>query len=351
MSRELSYAEAILEATDQALHEDSKVMLLGLGVPDPKGIFGTTLGLQEKYGEDRVFDTPTAENGVTGVAIGAALTGMRPIITHQRVEFSLLAIEQLINQAAKWFYMTGGKASVPLVVRSIIGRGWGQGPQHSQSLESWFAHVPGIKVIMPSNPYDAKGLLTAAVRDNNPVVMLEHRWLHNTFGPVPEGNYEIEIGKAKIAQKGDDITIVSYSYMMVEALRCASILAKCGINAEVIDLRSIRPLDESTILKSVSKTGRLLTIDNGWSKYGIGSEIVSLVAEKRLKFLKSPPIRVGPKDVPIPSTRALANLVYPSTYEILKSVEKSLGKELLGMNWDNLLKVEDTPDKTFQGPF
>ena len=155
----------------------------------------------------------------------------------------------------------------------------------------------------------------------------------------------------KIAQKGDDITIVSYSYMMVEALRCASILEKCGINAEVIDLRSIRPLDESTILKSVSKTGRLLTIDNGWSKYGIGSEIVSLVAEKRLKFLKSPPIRLGPNDVPIPSTRALANLVYPSTYEILKSVEKSLGKELLGMNWDNLPKVEDTPDKTFQGPF
>lgn len=348
--RELKFKDAIREATVQAMESDEKVVLMGLGVPDPKGIFGTTVGLQEKFGENRVMDTPTAENGVTGIAVGAALTGIRPIITHQRVEFSLLAIEQMVNQAAKWHYMTGGKMKAPLVFRLIIGRGWGQGPQHSQSLESWFAHIPGLKVIAPANAYDAKGLLLSAVQDDNPVIMLEHRWLHETTSLIPEKPYDLEIGKARVVRPGEDLTIVSYSYMMVEALRSAEILADAGVNAEVIDLRSLRPLDLDTVGESVKKTGRLLTIDNGWTKMGVGAEIVSSVTEHQFDDLLCAPIRLGLKDVPIPSSRALANLVYVSCGEIIKAAEKLLCRDL-GIADVVIPQIQDTPNRSFQGPF
>ena len=275
--REITFRESILEATDYCMSTDPEVHLMGLGVPDPKGIFGTTLGLSEKFGNERVLDTPTSENGMTGIALGASMMGMRPVITHQRVEFSLLAIEQIVNQAAKCHYMTGGALCAPLVIRMIIGRGWGQGPQHSQSLESWFAHIPGLKVVLPSTPYDAKGLLISSIKDNNPVIFMEHRWLHETFGDVPQNAYEIPIGEAKVARKGTDITLVTYSYMTLETPTCANILSKYGISVEVIDLRSLRPLDETTILNSVKKTGRLLVADTGWSKFGVSSEIIAKI--------------------------------------------------------------------------
>ena len=225
--REIKYCEAILEATDYCMGTDTEVHLLGLGVPDPKGIFGTTIGLLKKYGTERVIETPTSENGITGIALGASMMGMRPILTHQRVEFSLLAIEQIVNQAAKWHYMTGGALCAPLVIRMIIGRGWGQGPQHSQSLESWFAHIPGLKVVLPATPFDAKGLLISSIKDNNPVIFMEHRWLHETFGEVPLKAYEVPIGQAKVARIGTDIKIVTYSYMILEALSSSRRWTRC----------------------------------------------------------------------------------------------------------------------------
>ncbi|MBI3267039.1 MAG: alpha-ketoacid dehydrogenase subunit beta, partial [Chlamydiae bacterium] len=282
MPRELKFFEAIHEAFDLCLAKDPHVYIMGLGVPDPKGIFGTTLGLQEKYGSDRIMDMPTAENGITGVALGSALVGMRPILTHQRIDFAILAMEQMVNQAAKWHYMFGGRASVPLVVRLIVGRGWGQGPQHSQSLQSWFAHIPGLKVVMPVTPYDAKGLLISSIEDNNPVIFIEHRWLHNISGPVPEEMYRVPLGKAKVAREGKDVTVVAISYMVLEALRAAEVLAEEGIQLEVVDVRTLYPLDETLILHSVRKTGRLIVADTSWKSFGASAEIIALVAEKAM---------------------------------------------------------------------
>lgn len=348
--RNLQFNEALLEATDQAMTADGRVILMGLGVTDPLGIFGTTKGLVDKFGCDRVFETPTAENGTMGIAIGSALVGARPIVTHQRVEFSLLAIEQLTNQAAKWNYMTNGKKCVPLVTRLIVGRGWGQGPQHSQSLDSWFAHIPGLKVVAPASPHDAKGLLMAAINDDNPVVFMEHRWLHRTFGHVPIEPYEVPIGSAKVVRQGTDVTIVTYSYMVTEALRTAKILEAFGVNVEIVDLRTYRPLDTQTILASVQKTGRLITIDNGWVKYGVGAEIVSTVVSNNFSCLKSAPIRLGIKDVPIPSSRSLANEVYPGPKQIAAAIQSALGVTI-DIAATALPDVQDTPDDEFKGPF
>src|SRR6516164_1480228 len=256
--RQLTYAQAINEAIDLSLARDPKVYVIGLGVPDTDGIFGTTRNLAKKYGPRRVFDMPVAESGMTGIALGSALVGMRPVMTHVRVEFSMLAMDQICNQAAKWHYMFGGQACVPLTVRMIIGRGWGQGAQHSQSLHAWFAHIPGLKVVMPSTVYDAKGLLMAAIADDNPVILLEHRWLLGMRGHVPEGPYEVPLGQPRIARRGRDLTIVGSSYTTLEALRAADQLAAEGVDAEVIDLRTIAPLDDSQILDSVRRTGHLV---------------------------------------------------------------------------------------------
>ncbi len=350
--REIKYSEAILEATDFCLGEDSSVLVVGLGVPDPKGIFGTTSGLQEKYGDHRVMDMPLSENGMTGIITGASLNGFRPILTHQRVEFALLSIEQIVNQAAKWFYMNAGQQSVPIVIRLIIGRGWGQGPQHAQSLESWFAHIPGLKVVMPSNSYDAKGLLISSVEDDNPIIFLEHRWLHNTFDNVPLEGYRVPIGTARLARKGSDVTIVSHSYMVLESLRCADVLAEHGISVEVVDLRSIRPLDSETVLNSVSKTKRLVVADNGWMHFGVSSEIISIVTENIFDMLICAPVRIGLNDSPSPSTRALANHYYPRAKNIAKVIcemlDKTVELNILFPQGDIPL---DVPDPSFRGPF
>ena len=349
--RNLKFYEAVREATSISLRDDPSVYLIGLGVPDPKGIFGTTEGLQGEFGSDRVMDMPISENGMTGIAIGSALVGMRPILPHQRVEFAILSMEQIVNQAAKWFHMTAGKRNIPLVIRMIIGRGWGQGAQHSQSLESWFAHIPGLKVVMPATPYDAKGLLISAVEDNNPVIYMEHRWLHNTFGEVPEKKYTVAIGKAKVIKQGSDVTIVSHSYMSIEALKGAMILENHGVNCEVIDLRSLRPLDVNTIITSVKKTKRLLVVDNGWTRFGVSAEIISSVAEEIFSDLKSAPKRIGIEDVPIPSTRALAVHSYPTPSKIINAVSDLMEVVIDLTENEKKQDPSDIPDQTFKGPF
>ena len=350
--RELNYAHAIKEAIDFCLGEDQSVLVIGLGVPDPKGIFGTTTGLQDKHGSDRVMDMPLAENGMTGVVIGTSLNGFRPILTHQRVEFALLSMEQLVNQAAKWFYMNAGQQNVPIVIRLIIGRGWGNGAQHTQSLESWFAHIPGLKVVMPSNAFDAKGLLISSVEDNNPVIFIEHRWLHNTIDYVPIDGYRVPIGKANITREGSDVTIVTHSYMLLESIKCAEVLSTQGISVEVLDLRTIRPLDTETILLSVSKTLRVVVADNGWAQFGVSAEIISMVTENIFDKLLSAPARIGINDSPSPSTRALAKNFYPRADLIAKKICEMMDEDLdIDILFPKSDMPLDIPDPSFTGPF
>jgi pyruvate dehydrogenase E1 component beta subunit len=343
-----SYQEAILEALDQILNTYEKSYLIGLGVPDPKGIFNTTIGLQQKYGDKRVMEMPVSENGMMGVAIGSALLGLRPIMTHQRVDFFLLALDQLINNAAKWHYMFGGKMKVPLVIRLIIGRGWGQGPQHSQTLHSFFAHIPGLKVVMPSRPYDAKGLLVSAVEDDNPVIYIEHRWLHGTIGDVPKEMYRVPLGKAHIVQQGEDVTVVAFSHMVIESVRAAQQI-KGQVSVEIIDGRCLRPLDEETIINSVKKTKRLVVLDPDWKIASMSSEIIALVAEHGC-VLKSSPIRITYPEMPSPTSWALANYFYSTVNEIADKILQTCGRSKMSLEERQLVPL-DVPDSSFKGPF
>lgn len=346
--RELKFNQAINEATDLCMAADPRVQIMGLGVPDPKGLFGSTGGLQSKYGEERVSDLPCSENGMTGVAIGCALAGMRPILTHQRVDFAMLTLEQIVNQAAKWHYMFGGRMRVPLVIRMIIGRGWGQGPQHSQSLQAWFAHVPGLKVVMPSTPYDAKGLLVSSIEDDNPVIVLEHRWLYNISGPVPEGLYRVPIGTARVMREGTDVTLVATSYMALEAFRAAEMLAAQGISAEVVDVRSLRPWDEETVVSSAAKTGRLIVTDTGWAAVGFAAEVVARVAERGVA-LKTPPRRMCLPDSPTPTSPALAAHYYPRAVDLAVAAAAMAGSAFAPPPPPSM--PLDVPDASFTGPF
>lgn len=350
MTRKLKYFQALNEGLDVSMERDPAVYVMGLGVPDPKGIFGSTVKLETKHGKNRVFDMPCSENGMTGVAVGSALVGMRPVLVHMRLDFAILSMDILVNQAAKWHYMFGGKQSVPLVVRMIVGRGWGQGAQHSQSLQAWFAHIPGLKVIMPATPDDAKGMLISAIEDNNPVICIEHRWLYNIEGPVQEGHYRTPLGQARVIRAGKDLTIVAASHMTIDALRAASILVQQGIDAEVVDLRSLRPLDTNTIVRSVSKTGRLLVADTGWSHFGTCAEVVSVAVENAFGRLKAPPRRLGQVDCPSPSTPALANRFFPAVRDIVRGACEIMGTQPAPIGYTTTLP-EDVPDDSFQGPF
>ena len=343
--REIKYFEAINEALRHAMEQDDRVFLMGLGVDDPKGIFGSTLGLWQQFGRERVFDMPIAENGMTGIAIGAALAGMRPVMSHQRMDFMLYCMDQLINHAAKWRYMSGGQLRVPLTVRAIIGRGWGQGAQHSQSLQALFAHVPGLKVVMPASPYDVKGLLLASIADDNPVIFIEHRRLYDLTGPVPEEPYTIPLGKGIIRRKGKDVTVVATSYMVPEAEQAADALAKEGIEVELIDPRTLKPLDETLILNSVKKTGRLVVADNGWKTAGFGAEIAALVAYAAFASLKAPIVRIAFPDVPTPTTIALEQAFYPGPEDIVAAVKEVLGEA------QHTSALTKTSEDEFIGPF
>jgi pyruvate dehydrogenase E1 component beta subunit len=352
-TRDMTYAEAIRDATAICLQRDPNVFVIGLGVPDPKGIFGTTSKLVDAFGEDRVMDAPLSENALTGLAIGAALGGMRPILTHQRVDFALLSMEQIVNQAAKWFYMFDGKGgTVPIVIRMVIGRGWGQGPQHAQSLHSWFAHIPGLKVVAPASPADAKGMLIAGVEDNNPVIFLEHRWLHNMRGPVPAGYHRAALEKCLVVRTGMDITVVASSHMVIEALRAAEFASsRAVVETEVIDVRCLNPLDFETIAQSVRKTKRLLVADDDAMHCGLAGEIIARVCEADLE-LAAPPVRVTHPDCPSPSSAALAEVFYPTARDLFVAVSKIVGRgaELAGEFPKRPCPV-DVPDLAFPGPF
>lgn len=316
-ARRISHAEAIREALDTALALDERVFIMGQGVDDPGGMFGATLELHKKYGSERVFDTPIAENALTGVAIGSALAGMRPFYCHNRPDFLLMAMDQIVNHASKWSYMFGGNIKAPLVIWSVIGRGWGSAAQHSQALHGLFMHVPGLKLVMPSRPYDAKGLLISAVADDSPVLIMEHRWCFKQIGSVPEELYSIPLGQGVIRRPGRDITIVAISYMVIEALKAADELQARGVGAEVIDPRTLKPLDEEIILNSLKKTGRLLIADVGWKTGGVGAEIAAVVAEKGFDLLRAPIRRVSCPDVPTPASYVLEQAFYRDAGDIV----------------------------------
>jgi len=349
---QMTYAEAINEALHEAMQLDSSVICYGLGVTDPKAVFGTTLNLEKQFGPERVFDMPTSENAMTGVAIGAALNGIKSVMTHQRIDFFLLAMDQLVNGAAKWHYMFGSQNSVPITIRLIIGRGWGQGPTHSQNLHAWFAHIPGLKVVMPTTPEDAKGMLLASIFDPNPVIFLEHRWLHNSMGEVPDGDIRVPLGKAKIVKPGKDITLVAMSYMVIEALYASDYLEKQGVSCEIIDLRTIKPLDWEAVMGSVSKTGRLLTLDSGFSTGSVAGEIIARVSMEKFSVLKSAPARLAMPDVPEPTSPSLTKGFYIRAADVAEKIMDMMGRDPSQVRKElKEPKPHDIPGKWFKGPF
>lgn len=350
----ITFAEAIREALDQAMAADNSVFVIGEGVPDPKGIFGTTTGLRDKYGAQRILDMPLSENGMTGVCIGAAIQGMRPVMVHQRIDFTLLALDQLVNNAAKWSYMFNGQMNVPLVVRAIVGRGWGQGPQHSQSLQATFAHIPGLRVVMPATPYDAKGLLLAAITDNSPVMFIEHRWLHGIRDHVPETPYFLPLDTARTLRQGDDVTIVAFSYMAIEALRAAKYLAAHNIDAEIISMHAVNPLDMDTVHASVKRTGKLLIADCAARTAGVAAEITARVCELSFSFLHCPPRRISLPDHPVPTSPALANQCYSGPGALIRETLALLDCSYMFDAVAATLPIDNTPDipnHDFMGPF
>ncbi len=318
--RLLRYVDALQEAVDGEMSRDERVFVMGLDVDDHKAIQGSTRGLAEKYGAARVFTTPLSEDAMTGIAIGAAMAGMRPIHVHIRMDFLMLCMNQLVNIAAKAHYMYGGNVNVPLVTRSMIGKSWGQGAQHSQGLHAMFMHVPGLKVVAPSNAYDAKGCLIAAIRDENPVVFMEHRLLYGTQAYVPQGAYVQEFGQARIARAGNDITVVGISNMVPEALRAAELLAEVGVDAEVIDPISLVPLDVDTIAASAKRTKRLLVVDNAWLNCGASAEIVTRVLETAGANAGITVARIGFAATTCPTSPWLEEQFYPNPRTIAAQV-------------------------------
>lgn len=343
----LSYSEAIREATEQEMSRDPSVIVMGMGVDDPKAILGTTKGLAGRFGHERVFDTPLSEDGMTGLAIGAAMSGLRPIHVHIRMDFVLLALNQLINMASKLCYMYAGKISVPVVIRCIIGKSWGQGPQHSQSFYPLFMNIPGLKIAAPSTPYDAKGCLISAIRDNNPVIFVEHRLLYYQKGYCPRGPFTMDFGKARILSRGRDITLVGISHMAVECLRAKRYLQEKGIEAEVIDPVTLSPLDMERIEKSVIKTRKLIVVDNAWIPCGAGAEIISRIMENNSggDFIFK---RMGFAFTPCPTTPALEGSFYPNAKMIAAQAYKMLYPKAGQWKPKANLKIEEVE---FNGPF
>ena len=348
-TKNMTYVEAIRDALDIALETDPHMVCYGLGVDDPKRIFGTTTGLAEKYGNTRVFDSPTSEAAMTGIAVGAALRGVRSVTVHQRLDFFFLAMDQLINSAAKWHFMFGGQRSVPIVIRLILGRGWGQGPTHSQSLHSWFAHVPGLKVVMPTTAADAKGLLLSSIFDPNPVLFLEHRWLHAATSTVPTGDVRLPLGKARVVREGTDITITAMSFLVPEALRAATLLEAHGVKCDVIDLCSLRPIDWPTVAASIKKTGRLLALDSGWMTCSVASEIVAFACEHHFSALRAAPRRMAMPDQPEPTSFALTKDLHPSAESIANTVADMVA--LPQRFTVESTQPHDVPGAWFRGPF
>jgi pyruvate/2-oxoglutarate/acetoin dehydrogenase E1 component len=325
-ARELSYAEAIREALAIALEGDERVFLMGEDIGVYGGAFQVTRDLVERFGEERVMDTPISELGGAGVAVGAALTGLLPVYEFQFSDFSMLAMEQIVNQAAKLRYMLGGSVHVPVVFRMPTGSGLGGAAQHSQSIEAWYAHVPGLKVVEPATPEDVKGMLLAAIKDPDPVIVFEHKLLYKMKGEVPEGHYTVPIGKAEIRRPGRDVSIVATSIMVHRALEAAAELAQEGIEAEVIDLRSLRPLDTATLVDSVKRTHRLVCVYEGVKTLGIGAEVSAAIAESEaFDYLDAPILRLGGAECPIPYNPQLEKAAVPQTPVIAAAVRRLVG--------------------------
>ena len=321
--REITYLEAVREAMTQEMERDSRVFLIGEDIGEYGGAFQVSYGMLEKFGPERILDTPITELGLTGAATGAALIGMRPIAEIMFMDFTTLASEQLVNQAAKLRFMFGGNATVPLVLRTPAGSGTGAAEHHSQSFENWFVHVPGLKVVMPTTPYDAKGLLIASIRDDNPVVFIEHKLLYKTKGDVPEDLYEIPLGKADIKREGKDLTIIATSIMVQRSLQAAEELAKDGIDVEIVDPRTLRPLDTETIVNSVKKTGKVLIVHEAVKTGGFGGELAGVIAESEaFGYLDAPILRLAGREVPIPYNRNLELKAVPQVEDIIQKARE-----------------------------
>lgn len=322
--RSLTYAQAIREAHAQLLKSDPRVFVIGQGLWSP-WYAGTSLkDLDKEFGRNRILDSPVSENATTGAAIGAAISGMRPIVFHPRMDFMLLAVDPIVNQAANWSYLFGGQVNVPVVIRSVINRGGEQGAQHSQALHALFSHIPGLKVVMPSHPYYAKGLLIAAVRDGNPVMYIDDRCLYEESGEVPETMYEVPIGKGVVRRGGTDVTIVAISMMVRQALAASAVLEQRGVRVEVIDLCSVKPWDRELVFSSIGKTGRLVIADAAWKTGGVGAEIAAAAAGEVFRMLKAPIMRVCLPDAPAPTSASLERAYYLESDDIVSAVEKVL---------------------------
>jgi len=348
MSRSITYCEAINEALHQEMARDKNIFIYGIGVPDHNNIFGSTKGIKEAFGGNRCFDTPLSEDAMTGFGAGAAINGLIPIHIHIRVDFLLLAMNQLANIISSARYLSGGQIKVPMVIRAMIGRGWGQGSQHSKTMHSVFAHIPGLKIVMPTTPRDAKGLLISAIRDGNPVLVFEHRWLYWQKGEVPEESFTIPIGEPNLIRKGKDLTIIATSWMVVEAMHAAEILNKNhGIEVEIVDPRTISPFDYTILIDSVNKTKKCIIADNDWVYCGFGAEIASTLSEKCFDNLELPISRIGFAYVPCPTARHLENEFYPNAKTIIRKIEEKLNLSPTDLSDEEFFSHE----KKFTGPF
>ena len=345
-----TFSESINLGLKEAMRKDKKMICYGLGINDPKKIFGTTKDLKKLFGNKRVFDTPTSENALTGIGVGAAISGIRTVITHQRLDFSLLSMDQIINSAAKWRYMFGGKVSVPLTIRMIVGRGWGQGPTHSQNLSSLFCNIPGLKVVVPTFAKDAKRLLIKSIFDPNPVIFLEHRWLHQIKDKDFVSSLPNKLSFSNVIKKGKDITIVSMSYLTLEAIKASRILAENNIDCEIIDLVSLKPINYNPIFKSIKKTKKLLVLDSGFPFGSIASEITSVVVRKMFKNLNVAPEIMTMPDIPEPKSFQLTKNLYITDKKIVKKVSKILQKKIQ-KKLTYKKQHHDTPGEWFKGPF
>jgi len=346
--RQLTYCQAINEALLQEMDRDPRVIVMGVGAPTRDRVFGSLDGLLERYGPERVIDTPVAEDAMAGIAVGAAMNGLRPVQCHIRVDFLILAMNQIANIMAPAAFGSNGKLKVPLVIRAVVGRGWGQGWQHSKSLHSWFAHLPGLEVMLPTRPKDAKGMLAAAIRSDEPTIFIEHRWCYWAEGDVPEGDYCDPMYGGEVVREGGDLTVAATSWMVVEALQAADILSrKQGVKIEVIDPKVVAPLDISLVADSVSKTGHCVVADNDWTFCGLGAELAAQVYESSWSNLKAPVTRIGWDHVPIPTARPLENAAYCNARDIIQAVEQQLDLSPTDLEGEDFYSHE----RRFKGPF
>ena len=346
MTQTLTYRQALAAALAAEMEADPSVFVFGLDVPDHKRIFGSTEGLLERFGPARCFGTPLSEEAMTGVALGAAISGLRPVHVHIRADFMLLATNQIVNMVSNLRYMSGGKLRVPLVIRAVIGRGWGQSAQHSKSMHGVFAHFPGLKVVLPSTPQDAYSLLRASIRENNPVIFLEHRWLYDVAGEV-DTEMPASLGEPAVLRQGKALTVVAASWMAVEAMKAAEVLSRRGVELEVVDVRTVAPLGEKAILDSVRKTRRCIVADYDWTFCGFSAELAAMIGQRCFGQLQSPVERLGFAHVPCPTTRPLENLFYPSAMGIIRTAERMLGLPESDLSQETFYSYENN----FKGPF